>query len=406
MSEFPVRAVTHGPLYHWFGYYDMPCWDADGRRLLHLGVSFQDRPPRAEDQAVIGMTDLDTGETTPLAETWAFNWQQGSMLYWHPQAPNRVVLYNDRVGDAFRTLALDVETGETRDVGLAHSDVGLRGNLALTLNYARIAVTRPGYGYAGLPDPWAGEPHPDADGVGVLELSTGRWRLSVSMRQVYEDLRRPEELRGVTMWFNHTLLNPSETRYAFLVRWRASSSQGWRTVMYTAATDGSNLRRHPSPTSVVGEGQREGAVDLWRVPGEGMVSHFDWRDDEHLLVWTSIDGHGAHFYLVHAETGTYTLVAPHRLDADGHCSYSHDGRYILTDTYPDPVEHKRTLLVYDTREDRTTVLGRFLAPEPFYGEIRCDLHPRWSPDDRWVCFDSVHEGERQVYLLDVGALSA
>jgi len=383
MDRFPVRAITHGALYHWFGYYEMPCFDAVGQRVLHLGASFEDRPPRPEDTALIGLTDLARDTMVPLARTWAFNWQQGSMLYWHPQAPDRVVLYNDRVGNVFRTMLLDVETMQTRDLGPAHSDVGRLGQLALTLNYARIAATRPGYGYAGPPDPWADLPYPEEDGVGLLDLSTGRWRLSVSLRQVSADLAVDYDLGGAKLWFNHTLLNPSETRYAFLARWRPRGSQAWRTVMYTATPDGSELRR---------------------VPGEGMVSHFCWRDDEHLLVWTSIEGRGAHFYLVNVNTDAYALVAPDQLLVDGHCSYSHDGRYILTDTYPDPTDRKRTLMVYDTIHDQVTVLGRFLAPEAFDGEIRCDLHPRWSRDDRQVCFDSVHEGHRRVYVMDVSAL--
>jgi putative transposase len=37
-------------------------------------------------------------------------------------------------------------------------------------------------------------------------------------------------------------------------------------------------------------------------------------------------------------------------------------------------------------------------------ENRCDLHPRWSPDGRQVCIDSAHEGERQMYIVDVSEL--
>ena len=66
-----ARAVTHGPLYHWFGYYDMPCWDATGRCLLSLAVAFEDRPPTASDVAIVGMTDLATGAYTPLGATCA-----------------------------------------------------------------------------------------------------------------------------------------------------------------------------------------------------------------------------------------------------------------------------------------------------------------------------------------------
>lgn len=52
-------------------------------------------------------------------------------------------------------------------------------------------------------------------------------------------------------------------------------------------------------------------------------------------------------------------------------------------------------------EERLVHLGRYHAPQPFRGEIRCDLHPRWSRDERMVSFDSIHEGSRQVYVMDV-----
>ena len=36
--------------------------------------------------------------------------------------------------------------------------------------------------------------------------------------------------------------------------------------------------------------------------------------------------------------------------------------------------------------------------------LHCDLHPRWSRDGRWVLFDSIHEGTRQLYAVDVNNL--
>jgi hypothetical protein len=46
--------------------------------------------------------------------------------------------------------------------------------------------------------------------------------------------------------------------------------------------------------------------------------------------------------------------------------------------------------------------GRFYSPPELAGACRCDLHPRWSRDGRRVCFDSAHEGTRQMYLLGAG----
>ena len=378
-----ARAVTKGPYHHWFGYYDMPCWDQSGRYLLSLGVPFEDRPPTGSDVAVIGMTDLSTNEYIQLTETRAFNWQQGAMMHWLPGVPGRKIIFNDRIESRFVSVVMDVLTGERRMLGRATSDVGLGGKLALGLNFARIASTRPGYGYAGLPDPYADEPCPAQDGVHVIDMTTGKDWLAVSMEDIYDYLGHPSDMTSAKMWFNHTLLNPSETRLVFLVRWRPAGGSKWKTLMFAASPDGSDLKL---------------------VLGDGMVSHFDWRNDEEILAWTRIGDGGNHFYLVNERTGEYQIIGADLLTQDGHCSYSHNGKWILTDTYPDPETHERALIVYIPKENREVIVSKYLSPPPFVGEIRCDLHPRWSRDDRQICFDSVHEGHRQVYIVGTPGL--
>ena len=50
---------------------------------------------------------------------------------------------------------------------------------------------------------------------------------------------------------------------------------------------------------------------------------------------------------------------------------------------------------------RTVEIGDFFVP-PAYRDTycRCDLHPRWRPDGRQLAFNSVHEGTRQIYVID------
>ena len=88
--------------------------------------------------------------------------------------------------------------------------------------------------------------------------------------------------------------------------------------------------------------------------------------------------------------------------SDGHCSFSPDGRWMLTDTYPDrEFESARGLILYEWETNRRINIGSFYSDPKITGDIRCDLHPRWSRDGQQVCIDSIHEGERQMYVVDV-----
>jgi Tol biopolymer transport system component len=90
---------------------------------------------------------------------------------------------------------------------------------------------------------------------------------------------------------------------------------------------------------------------------------------------------------------------------DGHPSVSPDGRYLVTDTYPDR-RRQQSLLLFDLQTQELEVLGRFLLPVNFYAETRVDLHPRWSPDGSLISIDSGHRGHRGTYILDIGGLLA
>ncbi len=384
VKEFPVRSVTSGTKYYLFGYYGICPWDATGRYLLCLEVPFQDHPPEADDKATVGMVELSSGKFISLAETHAWNFQQGTMLHWLPKAPDSEIIFNDRRDGRFVSVILNVHTGKERVLSRAISAVSRKGDFALGLNFARLQVTRPGYGYAGLEDPFFEEVHPSEDGVYLVDLETGEDKLLVSMADVFAYHGKPSYLKGRKMWFNHILFNSDDSRFVFLSRWNPEGGGSRKTAMFTASPDGKDLRC---------------LIDY------GLVSHFDWRDSEYLLVWANIKDNGDKFYMVSDRTGEFEPFAEGVLTSDGHCSLFPNGRWVLTDVYPDR-DNYQTLKLYSIEGGYEVVLGRYYSDTLFRGEIRCDLHPRWSRDGRQVCFDSVHEGRRKVYIVDVSRLSA
>ncbi|TMG83045.1 MAG: hypothetical protein E6H78_13340, partial [Betaproteobacteria bacterium] len=77
-------------------------------------------------------------------------------------------------------------------------------------------------------------------------------------------------------------------------------------------------------------------------------------------------------------------------------------KWVLNDTYPDGYD-MRTLMLFRWADGERIDLARLHSPKSrWWGEIRCDLHPRWSRDGTKVCIDSVHTGERQMHVVELG----
>ena len=381
-SQFAAQAVTQGPRHHFFGYYDKFPWDSSGRYMLALETSFMDRPPGPEDRATIGIIDLTAGNKfEPLCETRAWNWQQGTMLHWLPTGPDHLFIHNDRTEDGFVSVIRDIHTGKTRTLPRPVYAVSKDGKSAVSPNFSRVHDMRPGYGYVGLTDPGEDELAPEEDGIYWMDLETGENRLIISLAQVVA-FQPDAGFQNAKHWFNHLLFNADDTRFIFLHRWAQLGEGGIRaTRLYTANPDG---------------------TDICLLEDSGLVSHFDWRGSTHVLAFS---GHNdeRHFHLYQDQSTEVEVVGAEVMDRDGHCSYSPDQRWILNDTYPDE-EQKRGLFLYRVKDSHRVDIGRFFSPPELQGEIRCDLHPRWSRDGTQACFDSVHEGSRQMYVVDVSEI--
>jgi hypothetical protein len=381
----PVRAITKGPKFHWFGYYDKVQFDPSSRFALGMEVGFEHRSPRADDVIRIGMVDTAAEDRwIELGETRAWNWQQGSMLQWLPGSKTEVV-WNDRQSDGFVSYVLDVKTRRKRTIPAPIYAVSPDARWAVSPDFRRLNDCRPGYGYAGLPDPNAAHPAPANAGIWRVDLLTGKQDLLISFADILKLDARMDEWAGAKHWFNHLLVSPDGKRFIFLHRWRAPKhGQSWGTRMVTADADGGNL---------------------YVVDPHGQTSHFIWRDSAHILAWAWHPSRGNKFYLYEDRTQNVEVVAPDVMAVNGHCTYLPGNRWILNDTYPDKQRNQNPYL-YDTKTAARIPLGHFPSPPDYKGEWRCDLHPRFSPDGTKVVIDAPHAPGRQMYLIDIGGLTA
>ena len=48
-----------------------------------------------------------------------------------------------------------------------------------------------------------------------------------------------------------------------------------------------------------------------------------------------------------------------------------------------------------------TTIARVFAPFKYDNDTRCDLHPRWNHAGDKICFDSIFEGHRGLYTVNL-----
>ena len=375
-----VRQITEGPEHNFFGYYGIPPWDASGRYLVHMQSTFSDRLVEAEDRANIVLQDLETGASRVLTETAAWNFQQGAMVHWLDALPGRKIIYNDRENGALMSVILDVETGERRTLERPVAAVSNDGAMAASISYARLRVTRPGYGYAGVDAAEEVHPHPEDDGLYVIDVETGESELIVSLHDAFHAEPVPEGAEENLLWFNHVLFSRDGGRIFFMARIHDTEDRR-QTAGFTVNPDGSDLR--------------------CVLPYGWGASHYDWLDGERMVVTSRYQGETPwlHVFFTDGEDD-HRPIAPEEIRRDGHCHFSPDGEWMITDTYPDGERMQRLYLVR-MEDEAVAELAAFYQPEAFTGAWRCDLHPRWSRDGTQVCIDSTHNGSRQVYVLDL-----
>ncbi len=377
LPQCEIRTLTRGPKHHFFGYYGICPWNQAGTYLLSLESPFQDHFPARDEPAAIGLVEAKSGTFEKISETHAWNLQQGAMLHWNP-LHNDEILYNDRQDNRIVSVVMNVQTGKQRILPAAINGLSHNGQYALSLSYGRLGRLRKTVSYQGIEDPTEDVPHPDNDGVFVMDMRTSQRTLAVSVGDFYTQIKdRHPELKERHLWCNHTVFNKSDTRFFFLGR---SMEKGrLETGMFTADRDGGNLREV--------------------IPYGSSVSHFDWRNDEEIVATFKYQGRGRRHVLFTDGRQDCRILGDGMLDFDGHCTFGPDGNWLTTD-------RKRglnqSLIVYnvETRQGKTIVTLDMKQKRNISGHLRCDFHPRWNRTGDAICFDGIDQktATRQLHI--------
>jgi hypothetical protein len=366
-----------------FGYHDKTPFSADNLILLAVSTAACDTNPKSECSPMdIGyfLRSEEGGYKSTFfifARTSLWCFQQGCMLQWHPIRSNSELYFNDLVDGQYGAIHFNIEKNIV--IRKYHNPlyaIDPTGRYATTLNFSRLGRLRPGYGYGLLPDPTVGKEAPADDGLFLLDLKSGAVDLVVSLAALAEsggDLNSEH-------YVNHATFSPDGKRVVFFHLWSRERDPGSR-------------------------GLRVCEVDVesrvWRViEFERVVSHYCWRDSKCFLATTK-DIEGNWQYTI------YDIIANTRTDLhlpfneDGHPMFHPtDKNIIVTDTYPDRRRDQHLCIVnLETKE--SIEIATLYSPMRYQGQVRCDLHPRWDREGRFVAVDSASNGKRSLVVVNI-----
>jgi len=216
------------------------------------------------------------------------------------------------------------------------------------------------------------------------------------------------------------MYNSSGDRFMFFHRWHENGVDHSR--VYTADNkDGQNLFMYPDVR---------------------FYSHYYWKDDENLSIWTHEPNQNqssitktsnmvqnsqflkmllrplyksvksllsdkikskitnqSKLLVYKDKTNYFEVVGNDILFGNGHQSWFDDKKRLLNDTYQDN-ENYRHLMIFDTVDNTFKFIGKFYSS---YNDnaYRCDLHPRLSRDNKFVVIDSAHMLKRKMLVINI-----
>jgi hypothetical protein len=385
--QLDVEQITRGPQHHFFGYIGQSLttpWNASGRYILTLRTTFHNRMPTAKDAADVCLVDTkDNYRVIPIEKTTAWNFQQGTMFYWHPEHAESQFFFNDRDADTnhiFTVLYDIVKKKRIREyrfdqVPVANGGVSPTGQFFLAINYARMARLRPVTGYPETADMTARVPAPNNDGIFKVDIETGERTLLVSFRQLRDLLRdRHEKIDQVAFYINHSLSSRDGSHVYFYSRARLGNDSMAVNVPCSMTTEGSDLKAHlyigghPEwDEGLVVIGAKDGLQVRYDIRQQTIVGQIGKQDD-------------------FPKPGGDVSLGPHALwFVNGYATNN----------------RKKIKYVVLRRSDGARLESDLFSRGPYQrGELRIDPAPRWNRNATQILVPGMtQDGTRQLHLL-------
>lgn len=375
-SKAPLEVISPNDSYNYFfGYYDLQPFDKDSKRHLAHRTNFNDRLPEKNDLVELGYITLEDKVFHKIAESCAWNFQQGALLQWFDEES---IIFNDFRNGKYCSIIKNINTGTEKTLLMPLANLSQDRKWGLSVNFPRIWNFRPGYGYCNTKDINFNIHAPEDDGVFLVDIENNTSKLIISYKDIKEAF--PEApYSDLKLVVNHVTFNPSASRFLLILRNFPKEAGGkWGSLLMTANKDGSEMFALSKFSDV--------------------NSHYHWKNDEEIIIYAGYPKWG--IYLLRDKTRAYTMLNDEGVNHDDiHCIYHPDRSCFIGDGYPQPNESDRSIYLYDFELGRSEKILKIYSTKTASTDTRCDLHNRFNRDGTLVSFDSFHNEKRQICMF-------
>ena len=348
-----------------FGYYDISPFSPDGRRILYLEHKKNDKTVK------IILNSVTFNNRKEVAESRAWNWQQGVRLRWFPGSETEIS-FNDYIDGRYICRILSISAGTERRIDWPLYDISKDGTKGLSLDFARLGEKRPGYGYTCYTNEEKGF---ENNGIFLVDIAKNELIAKITYSQIARSIK--SEIGNFSDYYiNHLSFSPDGSKFLFF----------WINVQ-----DGYHMAR-----MIVCDIKSNELIPL---EISRKVSHYAWANNDEILCTVFNENQQCGYFMYSVSKYTCRAIRPDILTRDGHPSFIDDNT-IITDTYPDKWGFQE-LIIADLNGGGKTTVARFYSIPVKEAERRTDLHPRLSPDKGSVCVDVNSHGVRDLVILDM-----
>lgn len=351
----------------YFGYYDKSPLNEENRYALFMKLS---KNAQEGNVAEVCIYDMLTKQQKTVGQTRTWNWQQGAMEQW---VDEKTVSYNSYDIDKheYRTLRVNIETGESLATTRAAYFFNKDFSKYLSLNFHRLDIFAKGYGYPFDVD----NMDLNKDGIWEVDVEKDNSTLILSLADVMAFEKK--DYMQCQHYINHVAYCPDERYIIFIHRWQV---KGGEFVSRLLKYDLQEKK-------------------LMTLLDNGHVSHYCWKSKDELMIFATNEKKEKGYMVVNIETGKNYMLEGLPAE-DGHPTYGKDGKWVVTDTYPDN-QRNQYLFLYHTEDKKLYRVDKLYSPFKFFNENRCDLHPRWSKDGQYLIVDNTEKGVRTLKIFKV-----